>query len=148
MTGVPAQSIQPPAVPAHFQTFLAFDFGLKRTGVASGNRMLKSATPQRTIQAEGDARFVQVAQRIKEWQPDALVMDVMMPKVDGITATERIREQPGNDDCVVIVVSAEPAAEERARAIGSDDFVAKPFDPDDLSARTRAALRWRSGQAV
>jgi len=82
------------------------------------------------------------------WQPDALVMDVMMPNVDGITATERIREQPGNDDCVVIVVSAEPAAEARARAIGSDDFVSKPFDPDDLSARTRAALRWRTGQAV
>jgi len=44
--------------------------------VASGNRMLKSATPQRTIQAEGDARFAQVAERIKEWQPDALVIGV------------------------------------------------------------------------
>ena len=64
MTGLPVQ----PAVPAHFQTFLAFDFGLKRTGVATGNRMLRSATPQATIKAEGDARFVQVAQRIKEWQ--------------------------------------------------------------------------------
>ncbi len=72
MTGLPAQ----PAVPAHFQTFLAFDFGLKRTGVASGNRMLRGATPQATIKAEGDARFVQVAQRIKEWQPDALVIGV------------------------------------------------------------------------
>lgn len=77
MTGVPAQSLQPPAaVPAHFQTFLAFDFGQKRTGVATGSRMLKSATPQRTIQAEGDARFAQVAERIKEWQPDALVIGV------------------------------------------------------------------------
>ena len=64
MTGLPVQ----PAVPAHVQTFLAFDFGLKRTGVATGNRMLRSATPQATIKAEGDARFVQVAQRIKEWQ--------------------------------------------------------------------------------
>ena len=64
------------AVPAHFQTFLAFDFGLKRTGVAVGNRMLRSATPQATIKAEGDARFAQVAGRIKEWQPDALVVGV------------------------------------------------------------------------
>lgn len=64
------------AVPAHFQTFLAFDFGLKRTGVAVGNRMLRSATPQATIKAEGDARFAQVAERIKEWQPDALVVGV------------------------------------------------------------------------
>lgn len=90
-------------------------------------------------EAEDGAEAVALAEG---WHPDALVMDVMMPNVDGITATEEIRRQPGNDDCVVIVVSAEPAAEERARAIGSDDFVAKPFDPDDLSARTRAALRW------
>lgn len=81
------------------------------------------------------------------WHPDALVMDVMMPNVDGITATEEIRRQPGNGDCAVIVVSAEPAAEARARAIGSDDFVSKPFDPDDLSARAKAALRWRRDAA-
>jgi putative Holliday junction resolvase len=64
------------SVPSHFQSFLAFDFGLKRTGVASGNRLLGTATPQATIKAEGDARFVQVAARIKEWQPDALVIGV------------------------------------------------------------------------
>ena len=65
-----------PTVPEHFQTFLAFDFGLKRTGVAVGNRMLRSATPQATIKAEGDARFALVAARIKEWQPDALVVGI------------------------------------------------------------------------
>ena len=66
----------PPVVPAQFQTFLAFDFGLKRTGVAVGNRMLGTATPQTTIRAEGDARFAQAAERIAEWQPDALVIGV------------------------------------------------------------------------
>ena len=63
-------------VPPHFQSFLAFDYGQKRTGVATGNRLLRSASPQATIKAEGDARFVQVAARIKEWQPDALVIGV------------------------------------------------------------------------
>lgn len=63
-------------VPAHFQSFLAFDFGLKRTGVAVGTRMLRTATPQGTIRAEGDARFAAVAERIREWQPDALVVGV------------------------------------------------------------------------
>jgi putative Holliday junction resolvase len=66
----------PVVVPAHFQSFLAFDFGLKRTGVASGNRLLGTATPQATIKAEGDARFALVEARIKEWQPDALVVGV------------------------------------------------------------------------
>ena len=63
-------------VPAHFQTFLAFDFGLKRTGVASGNRLLRTATPQATIRAEGEARLVAAAARVKEWSPDALVVGV------------------------------------------------------------------------
>lgn len=63
-------------MPAQLQTFLALDLGLKRTGVAVGNRLLGTATPQTTIRAEGDARFAQVAQRIAEWQPDALVLGV------------------------------------------------------------------------
>ena len=64
-------------VPAHFHTFLAFDFGLKRTGVASGNRLLRTATPQPTIRADGaDARLAAAAQRVNEWQPDALVVGV------------------------------------------------------------------------
>jgi len=63
-------------IPSHFQTFLAFDYGLKRTGVAVGTRMLRTATPQHTIRAEGDARFAQVQTRISQWQPDALVVGV------------------------------------------------------------------------
>jgi putative holliday junction resolvase len=58
------------------QTFLAFDYGLKRTGVASGNIISRTASPQATIKAEGDARFVQIAARIHEWQPNALVVGV------------------------------------------------------------------------
>ena len=58
------------------ERFLAFDFGLKRTGVASGNRLTRTATPQPTIAAEGDARFVRIADRVREWQPDALVVGV------------------------------------------------------------------------
>ncbi len=63
-------------VPAHLQTFMALDFGLRRTGVAVGNRMLRSAQPQPTIQAQGDARFDQVRKRLAEWQPQALVVGV------------------------------------------------------------------------
>ena len=65
-----------PASAAQLQTFLAFDYGLKRTGVASGNRLMRSATGRGTIAAQGDARFVQIAQRIAQWQPDALVVGV------------------------------------------------------------------------
>lgn len=63
-------------VPATQASFLAFDYGLKRTGVAVGNRLMRSATPQPTIRAEGEARWAPVAARIAEWRPDALVVGV------------------------------------------------------------------------
>jgi putative holliday junction resolvase len=65
-----------PGVPTHFQTFLAFDYGLKRTGVAVGNRLLRTATPQATIKAEGQARLAEVEARVQEWRPDAIVIGV------------------------------------------------------------------------
>jgi putative Holliday junction resolvase len=64
------------AVPPHLQTFLAVDFGLKRTGLATGNRLLRSAQPLATVKAEGDARFAKIAEQLKTWQPDALVVGV------------------------------------------------------------------------
>jgi putative holliday junction resolvase len=70
------ESLAAAVVPAQFQTFLAFDFGMKRTGVAVGNRMLRTATAQPTIRAEGDARLAQAEARVREWQPDALVVGV------------------------------------------------------------------------
>ena len=63
-------------VPPGLQTFVAFDFGMKRTGVATGNRMLGRATPGKSIAATGDARFAAVAALIAEWQPQALVIGI------------------------------------------------------------------------
>jgi putative Holliday junction resolvase len=65
-------SASSPAPPA--QSFLGFDFGTKRTGVATGNSLTRSATPLTTIAAEGDARFAAIGRLIAEWQPDALVV--------------------------------------------------------------------------
>ena len=58
------------------RSFLAFDYGLKRTGVASGNTVLGGASPVTTIAAEGDARFARIDKLIQEWRPDALVVGV------------------------------------------------------------------------
>ncbi len=64
----------PPAIAP--RTLLAFDFGLKRTGVAAGNTLTRSAEPLRSIAAEGDARFEPIARLIAEWQPAALVVGI------------------------------------------------------------------------
>ena len=66
----------PPVDPAPFQSFLAFDYGRKRTGVATGNRMLGRASPGKSIVAAGDERFAHIAALIREWQPQALVIGV------------------------------------------------------------------------
>ncbi|HEV8691474.1 MAG TPA: Holliday junction resolvase RuvX [Ideonella sp.] len=58
------------------QSFLAFDFGVKRVGVAAGSVVLRQAQPLRSIAAEGDARFAAIAALINEWRPDALVVGV------------------------------------------------------------------------
>jgi putative holliday junction resolvase len=81
-----------PVLPPNCQQLLAFDFGTKRTGVASGNLITRSATPQPTIAAEGDARFVQIAQRIREWTPQALVVGVPFHP-DGAPHENTVRAQ-------------------------------------------------------
>lgn len=65
-----------PAMTTSPRSFLAFDFGLKRIGVAAGNSLTRQATPLRTIAAEGDARFAAIGALIAEWQPDALIVGV------------------------------------------------------------------------
>ncbi len=64
------------AVPTSPRSFLAFDFGLKRVGVAAGNSLTRQATPLRTIAADGDERFAAIGRLIGEWQPDALIVGV------------------------------------------------------------------------
>ena len=70
MSAAPASASTSP------RSFLAFDFGMKRVGVASGNSLTRSATPITTIAATGDARFAAIGKLIVQWQPDALVVGV------------------------------------------------------------------------
>ena len=74
------------------QTFLAFDFGTKRTGVATGNRLTRTASPQPTIAANNDQRLDAAAVCIKEWQPDALVVGVPFHP-DGVAHENTARAQ-------------------------------------------------------
>lgn len=57
-------------------SFLAFDFGARRVGVATGNSMTRTATPLTTVAAEGEARMAAIGALIDEWRPSALVVGV------------------------------------------------------------------------
>ena len=58
------------------RSFLAFDYGTRRVGVATGNTLMKTSQPLRTLALEGDARFKAIEALIREWAPDALVVGV------------------------------------------------------------------------
>jgi putative Holliday junction resolvase len=60
----------------HERSFLGFDYGTRRVGVACGNVLLRQASGLKTIAAEGRLRWDAVADLIAEWQPDALVVGV------------------------------------------------------------------------
>jgi putative holliday junction resolvase len=69
-------SAAPLPATAQHRSFLAFDFGTQRVGVATGNSLTRRGQGLRTIAAEGEARFAAVQAVITEWQPDALVIGV------------------------------------------------------------------------
>ena len=64
------------ASPSSPASYLAFDFGTRRVGVATGNALTGTATPLVTISAQGDARFAAIAALVDEWRPQALVVGV------------------------------------------------------------------------
>lgn len=73
-------------------------------------------------------------------QPDLVIMDVMMPKLDGITACERIR-QFSNVPIIILTARGEEQDRVRGLNIGADDYMVKPFSATELVARVRAVLR-------
>lgn len=74
------------------RSFLAFDFGTLRVGVATGNTVTRTATPLRTVAAVGDARFAALGKLIAEWQPSALVVGVPVHP-DGAPHENTVRAQ-------------------------------------------------------
>lgn len=77
-----------------------------------------------------------------EYRPDAVVLDVLMPNTDGLSALRKLRAARSGRDCAVVIVSAldEPGARREAQAAGCDDYLVKPFSPDELADRVNRAL--------
>ena len=79
---------------------------------------------------------------ICEQRPDAVVVDIMMPKLNGLEVLEAARADPATKNVPIVLLSAKAQASEVQRGLdlGADDYVTKPFDPIDLVERVNAVL--------
>jgi DNA-binding response OmpR family regulator len=94
------------------------------------------------VQALNGEEAVQVA---LARQPDLAVLDVMMPRIDGYEATRQLRQHEETSRMPIILLTARVQEEDIARGFdaGADDYVKKPFSPQELGSRVQAVLGGR-----
>lgn len=87
--------------------------------------------------------------RARETVPDVVVLDIMMPGVDGFDVLRQLKDDPASRDVPVILLSARAQDEDRRRgyALGVEEYVTKPFDPAHLVEVVRRVLAGRPAQA-
>jgi len=86
------------------------------------------------------ANGVEALRLVEERAPDLIILDIMMPHIDGLEVCRRIRER---SNVPIIFLSAKGETSDRVLGLdmGADDYLAKPFEPAELLARVRAVLR-------
>jgi two-component system phosphate regulon response regulator PhoB len=100
---------------------------------------LEAAQFETGVARDGDEAEVSIAER----QPDAILLDWMLPGVSGIELCRRIRRRPEMQAMPIIMLTARGDETDRLRGLdsGADDYVTKPFSPAEVVARLRAVLR-------
>jgi two-component system cell cycle response regulator len=85
----------------------------------------------------------QVLDYAREHAPDLVLLDVMMPDLDGFAACQQLKADPATRDIPVVLMTARADVDSRVRGLelGAHDYVGKPFETAELIARVRAALR-------
>jgi two-component system response regulator MprA len=108
---------------------------------------LRRALEAAGYEVEAAADAVAAAERFGGVRPDLVVLDLRLPRGDGLELCRRIRSRPDGQDVAVLILTARDAVEDRIAGLdaGADDYVVKPFVLDELIARVRAQLRrvWR-----
>jgi DNA-binding response OmpR family regulator len=92
---------------------------------------------------DGDAAL----QTIEENPPDLVIMDLMLPGIDGLTLTQYLRER-GDTPIIMLTARRDEADRIAGLEMGADDYVVKPFSPQELVSRVRAVLRRTHGAAM
>ncbi len=97
------------------------------------------------LQVRSCASGAEALQVAAEWQPDLILLDVMMPSMDGPTTLTKLREQAAREIPIVFITAKTQLAEvERLMALGAIGVIAKPFDPVGLAKQAKEYLDTRT----
>ena len=111
------------------------------------NRGLRQAVRQALeeqgyeVKSAGDA-FIAL-ERLGQFRPHVVILDLMLPRCDGLEVARRLRRRPGGQDVAIIILTARDSVEDRVEGFeaGADDYVIKPVSMVELVARVKARLR-------
>ena len=107
-------------------------------------RMTFERDNQDVVHAATAAQGLEV---LRDWQPDVIVLDLMLPDMSGLDVTRTIRE---SSDVPIVILTAKGLEADRVAGLdlGADDYIVKPFSPSELAARVRAVTRRTKGEGV
>lgn len=86
---------------------------------------------------------VEVMERVRQSPPDLILLDVLMPRLDGLEVLRALRDNPDTSQIPVILLTQKTHVEDRVKGFesGADDYVPKPFEPQELLARIDSLLK-------
>lgn len=114
------------------------------------NNLVTYALESADYEAKGFTTYADFSEELKKTKPHLIILDVMLPDVDGMQILSEIRSDPSTKDIPVIMLTARTAEIDRVHALdmGADDYVPKPFGVMELLSRVRAVLRRSTPKAV
>ncbi len=100
---------------------------------------LRSAGYEVAVAGDGE----EALERAGDIRPDLVLLDVMMPRIDGFEVAQRLRKNPQTANTSIIMLTAKALSADKVTGLqsGADDYIIKPFDPIELLARVKGTLR-------
>ena len=100
---------------------------------------LRSAGYDVAVAGDGE----EALEKARHLRPDLVLLDVMMPRIDGFEVAQRLRKNPQTANASIIMLTAKALSADKVTGLqaGADDYIIKPFDPIELLARVKGTLR-------